>query len=164
MQKNFPPSNLFACQPCASRLEPPHLPQDCCAVVGKGHQSCEHRVACGCRSGVQTLQVWRIHAAKASYFRVPEGHHPRCTTLREALRGNLPLRGLCGGLSEGSAGSLRGFCGVSAGFRGIFRGFRGSDPMLVTLGNCWIIFLQQQGRPWNLGSRLHAPMDLLGVN
>ena len=61
-------------------------------------------------------------------FKVPEGHHPGGTTLREALRGNLPLRGLCGGLSEGSAGSLRGFCGVSAGFcgvRGIFRGFRG---------------------------------------
>ena len=52
---------------------------------------------------------------------VPEGHHRRGTTLCEALRGNLPLRGLCGGLSEGSAGSLRG----SAGVRGIFRGFSG---------------------------------------
>ena len=31
------------------------------------------------------------------------------------------------GLSEGSAGSLRGSAGV----------FEGSDPMLVTLGNCW---------------------------
>ena len=30
-------------------------------------------------------------------------------------------------LWEGSAGSLWGFCGI----------FRGSDPMLVTLGNCW---------------------------
>ena len=58
-------------------------------------------------------------------FQVPEGHHPRGTTLREALRGNLLLRGLCGGLSEGSAGSLLGFCGVSAGVRGIFRGFSG---------------------------------------
>ena len=38
------------------------------------------------------------------------------------------------GLSEGSAGSLWG----SAGVRGIFRGFRGSDPVLVTLRNCWI--------------------------
>ena len=38
------------------------------------------------------------------------------------------------GLSEGSAGSLRG----SAGVRGIFpRVFGGSDPMLVTLANCW---------------------------
>ena len=55
--------------------------------------------------------------------KVPEGHHPRGTTLREALRGNLPLRGLCGGLSEGSAGSLRGFCGVSAGFCGGPRDF-----------------------------------------
>ena len=55
--------------------------------------------------------------------KVPEGHRPRGTTLREALRGNLPLRGLCGGLSEGSAGSLRGFCGVSAGFCGVPRDF-----------------------------------------
>ena len=63
------------------------------------------------------------------------------TTLREALRENLPLRGLCGGLSEGSAGSLRGFCGVSAGFcRGPHdfpRFFGGSDPVLVTLGNAY---------------------------
>ena len=75
------------------------------------------------------------------FFKVPEGHHPRGTTLREALRGNLPLRGLRGGLSEGSAGSLRGFCGVSAGFcggpRDFPRFFGGSDPVLVTLGNCW---------------------------
>ena len=55
--------------------------------------------------------------------KVPEGHHPRGTTLREALRGNLPLRGLCRGLSEGSAGCLRGFCGVSAGFCGGPRDF-----------------------------------------
>ena len=43
---------------------------------------------------------------------VPEGHHPRGTTLHGALRGTLPLRGvlrgLCGGLFEGSAG----LCGV----------------------------------------------------
>ena len=38
--------------------------------------------------------------------KVLEGHHPRGTTLPEALRGNLPLRALCGGLSEGSAGSF----------------------------------------------------------
>ena len=53
--------------------------------------------------------------------KVPEGHHPRGTTLREALRGKLPLR---------VRGSLRGLCGVSplrgsAGVRGIFRGFSG---------------------------------------
>ena len=47
-----------------------------------------------------------------------EGHNPL-----EALRGNLSLRGLCGGLSEGSAGSLRGFCRVSAGFCGVSAGF-----------------------------------------
>ena len=42
------------------------------------------------------------------------------------------------GLSEGSAGSLRGFCGaLSAGVCGVSpRFFGGSDPMLVTLGNC----------------------------
>ena len=75
------------------------------------------------------------------FSKVPEGHHPRGTTLREALRGNLPLRGLCGVSSRVLRGSLRGFCGAlrgSAGVRGIFRGFSGgSDPMLVTLGNCW---------------------------
>ena len=43
-----------------------------------------------------------------SNSKVPEGHHPRGTTLLEALRGNLPFRGLCGGFSESSAGSLRG--------------------------------------------------------
>ena len=76
------------------------------------------------------------------FSKVPERHHPRGTTLREALRGNLPLRGLCGGLSEGSAGSPRGFCGVSPRFWGGPRDFPwffgGGDPMLVTLGNCWI--------------------------
>ena len=34
---------------------------------------------------------------KEGYSKAPEGHHPRGTTLREALRGNLPLRRLCGG-------------------------------------------------------------------
>ena len=43
--------------------------------------------------------------------KVPEGHHPRGTTLREALQGNLPLRGLCRGLS-GLCGGLRGLCQV----------------------------------------------------
>ena len=60
-------------------------------------------------------------------FKVPEGRHPRGTSLRETLRGNLPLGGFCGGLSECSAGSLRGFSGVlrgSAGFS-FFRGFSG---------------------------------------
>ena len=73
---------------------------------------------------------------------VPEGHHSRgTTTLREALRGNLPLRGLCGGLSEGSAGALRGLfegsAGLCGGPRDFSRFFGGSEPMLVTLGNCW---------------------------
>ena len=44
---------------------------------------------------------------------------------------------LGGGLFEGSVGSLRGSAGVSAGpCRGPFS--EGSDPILVTLGNCWI--------------------------
>ena len=90
----------------------------------------------------------RFVAIAAFSFKVPGGHHPRGTTLREALLGNLPLRGLCGGLSEGSAGSLQGFCGVSAGFcggpRNFPRFFGGSDPMLVTLGNGWIFSKQQK--------------------
>ena len=80
--------------------------------------------------------------SKYSSLKVPEGHLPRGTTLREPLRGNLPLRGLCGGLSEGSAGSLRGFLRGSAGFcggpRDFPRVFGGTDPVLVTLGKCWI--------------------------
>ena len=48
--------------------------------------------------------------------KVPEGHHPRCTTLSEALRGNLPLRRLCGALSEGSAGVSPRVLQGSAGF------------------------------------------------
>ena len=139
---------------------------------------------------------------------MPEGHHPRGTTLREALRGNLPLRGLCGVLSEGSAGvspnrlmsrgknclptvlrqfltrnyprpncllkclpnclspTREGFLSsfkISPAVRTIARQVRdknclaaifaprhqsvssgplGSDPMLVTLGNCWSLGLQ----------------------
>ena len=41
------------------------------------------------------------------------------------------------GLSEGSAGSLWGSAGVCGIFRGVFGG---SEPMLVTLGNCWMLF------------------------
>ena len=40
-------------------------------------------------------------------------------------------------------GSLRGFCGVSAGVCRALRGSAGfskaSDPILVTLGNCWVL-------------------------
>ena len=73
---------------------------------------------------------------------VPEGHHPRGTTLRKALR-----RNVC--LSEGSAGFpqralrgvssrvLRGSTGFCGGPRDLPRFFGGSDSMLVTLRNCW---------------------------
>ena len=70
------------------------------------------------------------------FSKVPEGHHPRGRTLHEALRGNLPLKGLCGGLSDGSAGVSQRVLRGSAGFSEVFRG---SDPMLVTLGNCWTL-------------------------
>ena len=102
--------------------------------------------------------------------KVLEGHHPRGSTLREALRGNLALRGLCGGLSEGSGGGsprvLRGLSEGSAGFcggpRGFPRFFGACDPMLVILGNCWseIGFRQSNsknlmGKFWgHLGVRL----------
>ena len=73
--------------------------------------------------------------------KVWEGHHPRGTTLREALQGNVPLKGLCGGLSEGSPGAsprvLRGSAGFCKGPRDFSRFFGGSDPLLVTLRNCW---------------------------
>ena len=75
-------------------------------------------------------------AVEDAVFEVPEAHHPRATTLREALRGNLPLRGFSGlseGLFKGFAGSLRG----SAGFS------EGSEPILVTLGNCWSVCKSQ---------------------
>ena len=91
--------------------------------------------------------VAKLQGDKTASSKVPEGHHPRGTTLREALRGNLPLRGLCRGLSEGSAGVsprvLRGLCGALRGSAGFSEGFGGSDPMLVTLGNCWSFFLQE---------------------
>ena len=58
-------------------------------------------------------------------YRGPEGHHRRGTTLREALRGNLPLRefsgasaGVCSRVLQRLRGAMRG----SVGVRGIFRG------------------------------------------
>ena len=50
--------------------------------------------------------------------KVPEGHHPRGTTLREALRENLPLRGFCEGPAGVSPRVLRGSAGFSKAFRG----------------------------------------------
>ena len=86
-----------------------------------------------------SLQL-RTCPSETSAFKGPEGQHPRGTTLREALRGNLPLRGLCRGLSGFSQTRrvLRGLCGFCGGPRDLPRFFGGSDPMLVTLRNCWI--------------------------
>ena len=58
-------------------------------------------------------------------FKVPEGQHPRGTTLREALRGNLPVRGFSGASVRVSSRVLQGLCGAlrgSSGVRGILRG------------------------------------------
>ena len=62
--------------------------------------------------------ILAFSAIFCSAEKVPEGHHPRGTTV---------VRGLCRGLFEGSAGGLRGSAGLS----------EGSDPILLTLGNCW---------------------------
>ena len=57
-----------------------------------------------------------------------DGHNPPRGSPRK-FASQRALRGL----SEGSAGSLRGLCGGPPHFP---RFFGGSDPMLVTLGNC----------------------------
>ena len=68
-------------------------------------------------------------------LKVLEGLHPRGTTLREALRkfaSQRVLRGLCGGLFEGFAGSPRGPAEVCWGPRDF--------PSVVTISL----------RPWGL--------------
>ena len=101
---------------------PPPLASDC--LFGRMHMT---------TTTIQLDSSEHMHSyEQMETSKVPEGHHPRGTTLREALRGNSPLRGLCGDLSEGSAGSLRGFCGVSAGFCGGPRDFP-RVPGVVTL-------------------------------
>ena len=84
----------------------------------------------GCqRMSVNTLLCDTLGLAEISCGHFPwkltEGHHARGTTLREALRGNLPLRGLCGGLSEGSVFPWKlkdeNLQNVSPKFRCIFR-------------------------------------------
>ena len=59
---------------------------------------------------------------EVEFSKVPEGHHPRGTTLSEAHRGNLPLRGVLGGISPRV---LRGSAGIS-------EVVEGSDPVHVT--------------------------------
>ena len=60
------------------------------------------------------------------WSKVPEGHQPRGTTLRKALRGNVPE-----GFIEASRRSRRGFC---RGLRGSAGGGGPRDfPSLVAL-------------------------------
>ena len=54
---------------------------------------------------------------RGSAPKVPEGHNPRGTTLREALRGNLPLRGCLGASAGVSSRVLRGSAGLCGGPR-----------------------------------------------
>ena len=82
----------------------------------------------GNRGNHGKVQTTHAQTTSLEISKVPEGHHPRGTTLREALRGNLPLRGLCGVSPRVLRGSLQGLCGAlrgSAGVREIFRGFSG---------------------------------------
>ena len=92
----------------AGRNNPEHLQTILCTwrlmVWGPSH-----------RSSTTVLEL------PSQNLKFPEGHHPRGTTLREALRGNLPLRGLCGV----SPRALRGLCGVLRGFAGFSEVFRG---------------------------------------
>ena len=60
------------------------------------------------RAASITLVIQKMKTRKR--FRVPEGHHPRGTTLREALQGNLPLRGFA--FAGVSSRVLRGLCGA----------------------------------------------------
>ena len=62
----------------------------------------------------------------------PPRGSPRKFASQRALRGS--LRGLC----RVSPRVLRGLCGALRGSAGFSEVFRGSDPMLVTLANCWI--------------------------
>ena len=60
------------------------------------------------------------------------GFHNVCQKVQRIRRFSYS-RGLCGT----SPGVLWGFCGALRGPRDFPRFFGGSDPMLVTLGNCW---------------------------
>ena len=64
---------------------------------------------------------------------VPQGHPSRGATLREALRGNLPLRRV---LRVLWLVSLRGFCGA---LWGSMRFSASSESVLVTMWSSWIL-------------------------
>ena len=66
-------------------------------------------------SAAARKQSYFIHRTR-HFLKVPEGHHPRGTTLREALRGNLPLRGLSGASVGVSSRVLRGLRGALRDF------------------------------------------------
>ena len=63
---------------------------------------------------------------------LPTYTYTRKFACQRALRGS--FRGLCG-VSPRVLRGLRGALRVSAGFSEVFGG---SDPMLATLGHCWI--------------------------
>ena len=72
-------------------------------------------------------RVLRINGALAGFVlkssggSPSEGHNPPCGSPRKFASQRV-LRGLCGGLFEGSAGSPVGLCGALRGVCGIFRG------------------------------------------
>ena len=99
-------------------------------------QSSGFNLRTGLRAWVLILKFWRVtirgaqpSARLSEEICLSEGS---AGVSERALRGS--LRGLCGV----SARVLRGLCGVLRGPRDFPRVFGGSDPMLVTLGNCWI--------------------------
>ena len=69
----------------------------------------------------EELRSNNIHLYAES-LKGPEGHNPKGTTFREALRGDLPLsRGVFGGLGGDLFEGSVGVCGVLRGPLGIFR-------------------------------------------
>ena len=87
------------------------------------------------------MYVFRLQQENATYNAISAsavhsavGHHPRGTTLQEALQRNLPLKGFSGASARVSSRVLRGLRGALPGSAGFFEG---SEPVLVTLGNCW---------------------------
>ena len=91
------------------------------------------RMGCGnVLSRPTRTTVWKPPSISKFRGSPSEGHNPPRGSPRKFASQRV-FRGLCGGLFEGSAGSLRGSVG---GLRGSAGFSEGSDPILVTLGNC----------------------------